>query len=197
MEDALTPAEFTGVVETASAATYPLPTTDIGTLRRLRPGEIQGPEIPGPGDIVDRIGPYQEVGDALWFGKTFYDGEGLTGAGGFGYFHLVERRYVMFTPPALIDWSASAVLVESDAIWIGMIGRGEGADRSGGLLRYDRAAGRTQVFGIGDPITSIVRHEGDLVIGTVYGLYVMRGAGFTRYLIEPSLSGVPELIELP
>jgi hypothetical protein len=135
------------------------------------------------------------AGNLLWFGKTFYDGEGTTGVGGFGYFDLMSRRYAMFVPASSIDWSASAILVEPDAIWIGLVNRPEGADNPGGLLRYDRNTTQTQVYPIKSVITQIVRYNGALYLGTVHGLYVMRGSTFTRYLIEPALDGSLALVE--
>ena len=41
----------------------------------------------------ERIGPWQLTEGTLWFGKTFYDGEGHTGVGGFGYFDAARKAY--------------------------------------------------------------------------------------------------------
>ena len=46
------------------------------------------------------IGPYQIDGARIWFGKNFYDGEGDTGVGAFGYFDTSTRAYTLFSPPA-------------------------------------------------------------------------------------------------
>lgn len=190
--------EFAGIVEgtTAPSRTYTVPVTDRQTLARLRPKAVRDEFGPRQvGEILDHIGPYQVAGNLLWFGKTFYDGEGLTGVGGFGYFDLMSRRYAMFAPAALLDWSASAILVEPDAIWTGLVNRPEGAENSGGLLRYDRNTTQTLLFPVKSVITNIVRYNGALYLGTVHGLYVMRGSTFTRYLIEPALDGSIDLIE--
>jgi len=45
----------------------------------------------------------------------------------------------------MADWSTTAILVDEDAVWIGLADRLEGADRSGGLLRYDRKSGGYEV----------------------------------------------------
>jgi hypothetical protein len=50
----------------------------------------------------------QPEGDKLWFGKTFYDGEGNSGVGGFGYFDTADRQYYLFTPPEVVDCAISA-----------------------------------------------------------------------------------------
>ncbi len=183
---------------TDGARTYELPVTDLQTLARLRPTAVRDEFGPREvAEINDHMGPYQLVGNDLWFGKTFYDGEGLTGVGGFGYFDLVARRFVILTPPAIVNWSVSAILVESDAIWLGLVNRPEGADNPGGLLRYDRNATTTRVERVNAVINRIVRHNGTLYLGTAHGLYVMGPNGFTRYLIEPDLAGSPALVEIP
>ena len=61
----------------------------------------------------------------LWFGKTFYDGEGSTGIGGFGYLDTVTRQYVMFSPPAIRPYSVTALLVEPETVWLGATWWGE------------------------------------------------------------------------
>ena len=45
----------------------------------------------------------------LWFGKSFYDGEGRNGVGSFGYFDIDERSYSLTTVPEIADWSTSAI----------------------------------------------------------------------------------------
>jgi hypothetical protein len=185
------PGEFTGLNN------YPVPTTNRERLGRLRPKAVRDEFGPREVDeITDHIGPYQVAGNLLWFGKTFYDGEGTTGVGGFGYFDFVNRRYMMFAPTAVRDWSASALLVEPDAIWIGLVNRPEGAENSGGLLRYDRTTMRTQLFPFKNVITAILRHNGLLYLGTDHGLYVVRDKTFTRFVLEPTLDGASGLIQL-
>jgi hypothetical protein len=189
MESTDFPGEFSGING------YPLPPTSRQTLERLRPKAVRDEFGPREVDaITDHIGPYQLVGNLLWFGKTFYDGEGETGVGGFGYFDLMNRRYTMFTPSALRDWSASALLVEPDSIWIGLVNRPEGAENSGGLLRYDRTTMQTQLFPVKSVITAIIRHQGILHLGTDHGIYVMHDRGFTRFLLEPTLDGSSAII---
>ena len=152
---------------------------------------------PGYGPTIEEsIGPYTTSKNRLWFGKTFYDGEGQVGIGAFGYFDLNERTYTLFSPPAIADWSASAILVEEDSVWVGLVRRPEGACYSGGLLRYDRTTGGTRVYPIDHVIGQIQRWNDALYLGTqAGGIYLVReGITLARYVFEPALNGGFEIL---
>ena len=148
------------------------------------------------------IGPYQIVGNRFWFGKTFYHAEGFTGTGGFGYFDANERRYVLFRPPAIIPWSVSALLVEANNVWLGLVGRTEGAEYLAGLMRYDRDTGQVEKFQFiasgcasatrfcsYEVITQIKRQRDSLYLATHHGLLIFRNNQLTRYTFEPTING--------
>src|ERR1035437_214942 len=84
-----------------------------------RPRRVKDGYVRAGTEIEDSIGPWQEDGQ-IWFGKTFYDGEGSTGVGGFGYFDMNERRLHMFAPPEIADRSVSAINVGPDAAWMAL-----------------------------------------------------------------------------
>jgi len=96
-----------------------------------------------PDDACDRIGPWHLEGDRLWFGKTFYAGEGATGTGGFGFFDARTARFTVYSPAELKEWSVAAIHATPDAVWLALHNRGEYGDSSGGILRFDR---QTHVF---------------------------------------------------
>ena len=132
------------------------------------------------------MGPYQKGDDGFWFGKTFYDGEGTSGVGGIGSVNAAGV-YQMIRIPELFDWSVSALLVEPDTIWIARVVHPEGADHSGGLLEYNRRSRRVSVHPVPDVITSIVRAEGALFLGTTHGVYLFRDGARLRYRMEPDI----------
>jgi len=141
-------------------------------------------------ELNEEIGPSQILGDRLWFGKTFYDGEGHSGVGGFGYFDPQKKHFIEFSPPEIWRWSASALLVEQDVVWIGRFRRPEGEEYSGGLLQYNLVSGEVSQFRVGSVIRQIKRWEGKLYIASDGGLYVMGEHGrIDRYVFEPSLGG--------
>ena len=101
---------------------YRLPQTSYKDLEAVRPGEGT------PEGISEKIGPTQVVNDVLWFGKTFYNGEGLSGVGGFGYFDPTDRQFHIFSGPEIADWSVAAMRVETDSVWLSLSNLGELGD---------------------------------------------------------------------
>ena len=167
-----------------------LPQSSFDEFVRKRPdGALRGKDSYRY-EIVEGIGPSQTVDDRLWFGKTFYDGEGLSRVGGFGNFDPEEKRYVEFSPPEIWRWSASALLIEDDFVWVGRVLRPEGHEHSGGLLRYELESGKVSEFRVGKVIRQIKRWGGKLYMATDGGLYVLEDSGrIERYVFEPSLGG--------
>jgi hypothetical protein len=77
----------------STAQEFPLPQSSRREWTFKRPDEAKAISPASAADIREQIGPYQAEGDRLWFGKTFYNGEGITGVGGFGYFDAASRSY--------------------------------------------------------------------------------------------------------
>jgi len=74
--------EASGVIEVVKGRVkkYPLPQSSFATYARLRPGELKNMQISAKDyERLEWIGPHQVEGSRLWFGKQFYDGEGMTG----------------------------------------------------------------------------------------------------------------------
>ena len=152
------------------------------------------PQKTAVGLIEEEIGPYQVVGDRFWFGKTFYDGEGISGVGSVGYFDLVQKKFVLFSPPALAAWSSSALLVEGDNVWVGLLRRPEGRAWSGGLLQYDLASDSTKQYEIKEAVLAIERWKDALYVGTSNGIYVLRNDQLQHFVIEPSRNGEFQIV---
>ena len=174
---------------------YQLPPSSYEEFARARPSRVADGYGPGHTSIGEVIGPFQVVGDRLWFARMFYDGEGFTGVGGIGYFDPDQRKYVVFYPPELADWSASAILVEDDAVWIGLVRHPEGADFSGGLLRFDPAGGHTRSYPFREIVFTMARDGGTLYLGASEGFAVLRRGRLRRYVFEPALDGGYQIVE--
>ena len=148
-------------------------------------------------EIGEGPGPIHVVGDRLWFGKTFYDGEGATGIGGVGYFDTTTSKYTFLTVPEIVGWSVSAILVEGKDLWIGLVRHPEGADYSGGVLRHDLQTGTTTKYDVKDVILSIKRWNNSTYMATQNGLLVLKGEQLTDcYIVEPRIDEAFELVRL-
>jgi hypothetical protein len=174
------------------ARKFPLPQSSLQEWKEARPKAL-GRYGGGFPDVREEIGPAQLLDDRLWFGKSFYDGEGSTGVGGLGYFDVASRKLELFTPPQILDWSASAILVEDDAVWVGLMYRGEWGNSSGGLLRWDRETQQTQRHEFPAIIHTITRH-GPLYLGTSAGLATFEDGVFEEFRIDLTSTGRYEVV---
>jgi hypothetical protein len=129
--------------------------------------------------IGETVGAVVADERGYWFGTQFYSAEGETGTGSIGMLSHAGV-YSVLDIPAVRRWSTSALLVEADAIWAGLMHLGERADRSGGLLRYDRRTRRTQTFPVPAVIHAVVRAGDRVFIGTREGPYMLAGGAITR-----------------
>jgi hypothetical protein len=168
---------------------FPLPQSDRRTWKARRPDDAKNIMPVSAAKISEQIGPYQGDGDRLWFGKTFYDGESVTGVGGFGYFDADSRSYTLYAPPEIWPWSVSALLLEPDALWLGLLDRGEGDDVSGGLLRWDRASKSVGYFDLKTNIHQIVRWSDAVYLATGDGIEVLQGDEVKRYIVDATANG--------
>lgn len=167
----------------------PLPQTDIQTWKRARPDDAKSYNNPEQAQIHEEIGPYQVDGGLLWFAKTFYNGEGDTGLGGFGYFDPAVLSYRLISPPDIADWSVTSMLVEPDAVWLALSHRGEYGDTPGGLLRWDRTSTAIRKFDIRALATAMVRAGDSLYLGTTDGVIAIRGDRISSYFVDRGEDG--------
>ncbi|MEO2004023.1 MAG: hypothetical protein ABGY41_07970, partial [Candidatus Poribacteria bacterium] len=123
--------------------------------------------------------PMRPCGDHVWFGIRFYEGEGVTGLGGFGYFDLAARQYTVFRPQAVADWSVSA-LSGRNVMWMGLVRHPEGAEQSGGLLRYDAKTAKTKIYPVTAVITGLHRIPAGIFALTHYGVDFVPQTGGTH-----------------
>jgi hypothetical protein len=80
-----------------------LPRTTYDQFAAARPQRVKDGYRREGTEIDESIGPWQRQDGRIWFGKAFYDGEGSTGVGGFGYFDEKEKKLQLFNPPEIAD----------------------------------------------------------------------------------------------
>jgi len=174
---------------------YPLPQTDSQTWQKARPDDAAAHLQVDEAEMNEQIGPHQLESGRLWFGKTFYNSEGLTGVGGFGYFDTATASYRLIAPPEIYAWSVSAILVEPDAVWLSLYRRGEYGNYPGGLLRWDRNTTTVRRWEMPWTATCIARAGDAIFMGTTDGIVRLRGDRITSYFVDRSAAGQYRIAE--
>lgn len=178
-----------GIIEkTASGSKlFPLPQSTFESYRRLRAVDLEymRPYVMTANDYhrIEVIGPYQMEGSRIWFGNQYYDGEGFRGVGAFGYFDTAQRKYVLYSPPEIARRETGALLVEQDAVWLGMDQFGEGpATEPDGLLRWDRRFHQARRYPLDFVVSKIrrARQQPDTLVLTTVGGYALFRDGHVR-----------------
>ena len=107
------------------------------------------------------------------------------------------KRFTMFSIPELANWSVSALFVETDVVWAGLVTYPEGATRSGGLIRYNLSTRNVRRYDLPDSTLTMFRQNDAFFIGTSNGLYILRNNRLTRFRFEPDLNGKFEPVRDP
>lgn len=178
-----------GIVETLGpnrTKFYPLPQSTAEKYIRLRPEDAQiNPLAPDRYERQEVIGPYQIEDTKIWFGNSYYDGEGMKGVGEFGYFDASTRAYTLFSPPEVARYEIGAILVEPKSVWVALDRFGEDIFKTpGGLVRWNRMTHETQKYDLEFNVESI-RAEGEsLRLKTRGGYALFRDGELHRFLAD-------------
>jgi hypothetical protein len=188
------------VTETRGSKTlrYELPQSSFDAFAKARSLRVKAGNIRANTEFDERIGPWQIADGKLWFGKTFYDGEGNSGVGGFGYFDPSTRKYRLFSPPEIAEWSVTAIMVEPGAVWTGLAQRGEYGGPSGGVLRFDPQSETVSKFDLPDFAREFLRVKDDLLIATSGGIAILHGGNDepARYFVDRTTDGRLRIAEV-
>jgi hypothetical protein len=168
---------------------YPLPQTDLKTWQQARPDDAKTYGHIELAEIHEEIGPHQAEGGLVWFGKSFYNAEGATGVGGFGYFDPATASYHLYAPPEIAAWSVSALLVEPDCVWTALDHRGEYGNYPGGLLRWDRNTQAVRHWEMPWIATGMARSGDTIYLGLTNGIAALRGDRVISYFVDRSAAG--------
>ena len=176
---------------------YPLPQSSYNEFAKLRPLRVRDGYTREATMMSEEIGAWQIVNDVLWVAKAFYDSEGSTGIGGFGYFDTGALKYRIYSPPQIVDWSTTAMLVDSDTVWLALVHRGEYGDTSGGILRFNRTTQKVERFGLPpcDIVNEIARVGDHLLLATQSGAAMVEDHTLHRFFVDQTTTGRWQIVE--
>ncbi len=163
---------------------FPLPQSSYDEVAIARPEEVRNGLTRQAATINEAIGPWELYEGRLWFGKTFYDGEGSTGIGGFGYFDPQNRHYRLFAPKQVMNWSMTAMHVDANAVWLGIAHRGEWGDTSGGFLRFDRRSETVTRWKLASLVSEILSQGDQLLIVTDMEIAALKENELQRFFVD-------------
>lgn len=173
----------------------PLPKTTYDQFAELRPQAVKWGNVRNGTHVNDTIGPWKKLDGAIWFGKSFYDGEGETGVGGFGYYDPETKKLKVYSPPEILAYSVSAMLFGPTDIWMGLASFGEGDNMSGGLLRFDRQTETVQKVPLIDVPLALERLGERILVATDVGIAVVENGQVHRYFIDRMGDGRWRVVE--
>lgn len=165
---------------------YPLPQSTADDYMRLRPEDLRiNPFTSAQYEREEVIGPCQVENGTIWFGKRYYDGEGMRGVGAFGYFDTATRRYALFSPPEVARYEISVILVLPDKVWLALDQFGEDVSKlPGGLVRWDRTTHAVQKYPLEFVIDSMRAERDSLRLETRGGYALFRDGTLRRFRVD-------------
>jgi hypothetical protein len=166
-----------------------LPRTTYDQFAAARPQRVKDGYRREGTELKESTGPWQRENGRIWFGKAFYDGEGSSGVGGFGYFDEKEKKLQLFNPPEIADWSVSALDVTPDAVWMALVDYGEYGGLTGGLLRYDRHSSAARRLPLPDIALRLAHIKGRTLAATDFGFALVEGDQITRFFVDQTTDG--------
>jgi hypothetical protein len=173
-------------------STAPVPQMPVSTIAQFeeaRPARAREIPAEAPREVEEKVGPYQRAVKKIWVGKTFYDFKELVGVGDIGYFDETTQNWVFLHIPEMADWSTSALLVEADTVWAGLVQNGEGIQVPGGLLRYNLTTHKATLVPLQDVIDKIISFHGRIYCGTSRGFAIVEQDKVRRFEFVPQLDG--------
>ncbi len=174
---------------------FRLPQPTYTEFSAARPGHFKDGYVRDQTKLEVTIGPWLIFEGTVWFGQSFYDGEGSTGIGGFGYFDTAKRRFEIQAPPEIVNSSVTAILVEQDAVWLATATRGEWGAASNGLLRLDRATNAIEKFELRDIAVGILRVGRRLLLATGFGIAILEDGQLRRFFADRVTGGGLRVVE--
>lgn len=155
-------------VTAAGSRVIPLDFPDLAQLRRDRPDYFADGRTPDY--LTTRIGPATLDRQRVWFGLTFYEGEGGAGIGGLGWLDPQTGKAELIYPSPMADYSVSAIGAYDGAVFVGLARYSEGFGGGAGIARYDPDDSSVERFDESSEVARFAFHAGRLYATTYRGL---------------------------
>lgn len=167
---------------------YSIPQSTAQEYRTMRDDDRFETD-PGSYSIDEAMGGWDVEDGTLWVGKDFYDSEGSTGIGAFGWFDEEARTFRLSSPPEIRDCSITAMRVEKDAVWMALVHHWEYGASSGGLARYDRATKTIRILSQREPGKQFLRIGDSLLLVTWNSVVLVSNNGLRSFFIDQTSDG--------
>lgn len=135
-------------------------------------------------------------GGQIWFGISYYSGEGIGGVGGIGHYDPKTQKMKIRRPKLLRSTSVHHVAHDGRSLWLGTAGFYEciGDAPTQGLLRYEWTNGRIESFKgksdgpCGFVVNDLLWRNGQLWVATELGLakWDAKNNSWTNYVPDPN-----------
>jgi len=110
------------------------------------------------------------------------------------------RRYLLFSPPEVAHWQITALLIEPDAVWLGLDHFGEDISTSpAGLVRWDRNDHRIRHYQLEFAVNRIQRdkrHASTLRLTTRGGYALFRDGEVERFRVQKGAGGKEAVVRI-
>lgn len=132
-------------------AAVPTPVLTLKEMQVLSPKWAQGIDPQDPTGVEQKVGDCVEQNGIIWFGITYYCGEGQCGLGGIGRYDTKSGKIEIRRPTMLLNVETSPLAIDGNDIWVGTFMSYEciGDTPVVGLVRYNWATGESVSFGGG------------------------------------------------
>jgi hypothetical protein len=155
---------------------------DIPSITLSKKGAIAlVPRLRNAESIEQTVSDWTERDGFIWFGISFYSGEGVDGVGGIGRFDPLLNKTLIRRPKAILDSSINRIVHDGEWLWFGTVGHYEcmGQPPTHGLLRYTWGTDQIESFeGKEDGPCGFLVH--DLLLEQ-HALWVATDLGLSRF----------------
>lgn len=171
-----------------------IPQPGIEAFKKYRANDVNiGFFEEGHGSFENEIGPHITINNNVYFGISFYDGEGITGVGGIGIFNLKNNKYEIHYIEEIANKSIDKMFFYEDELWCTLYQGGEGAEYHHGVMKYNISDKKYQVYDVPGEVDVVVPWKDSVFVNTSKGFYQIKD-GIKKGFFRVNSKGDYELV---